>query len=439
MFTDWSQLGIYAGVIVAVMSVFIWRRRYVEARHKATLDDSIAQGLIEPPSLHPVVDHSLCCGSGACVRACPERALGIVNGKAVLVDPTHCIGHGACLPACPMKAISLVFGTEKRGIDIPFVKPNFETNVDRLFIAGELGGMGLIRKAAEQGRQALESIRSAGPSRAMPHDVVIVGAGPAGLAATLAAKQHGLTYVTLEQEDSLGGSVYHYPRNKITMAGAFNLPLVGQVKLGETTKEALLELWMGIMRKTGVTIHFRERLESLERIDGGFRVVTPKGSYETSAVLLTIGRRGTPRKLGAPGEESAKVVYRLIDAEQYRGQSVLVVGGGDSAIEAAMALGAEPGTRATLAYRGEAFSRIKPGNRDRLKVAGASGTVTVMFKTDVVRIESDRVFLKQEGREVELPNDAVIVCAGGELPTRMLKDLGVEVATHHGDVAAQTA
>jgi thioredoxin reductase/NAD-dependent dihydropyrimidine dehydrogenase PreA subunit len=439
MVEEWSLFGLYGGAIAAVLFMYVGYRRYIEVRARAVLKDSIEQGLVEPPSLHPVIDAAKCCGSGACITACPERAIGIINGKAVLVNPTHCIGHGACLPACPMKAITLVFGTEKRGVDIPFVKPNFETNVPQLYIAGELGGMGLIRKAAEQGRKALESIKAAQPQKKFPIDVVIVGAGPAGIAASLAAIEQKMNYITLEQEDSLGGSVYHYPRNKITMAGHFTLPIVGKFKLGETTKEALLEMWQGIVKRTGLTINFRERLESIETIDGGFLVKSDKASYETGSVLLTIGRRGTPRKLGVPGEESPKVVYRLIDAEQYRGQSVLVAGGGDSAIEAAMSIAAEPGSKVALCYRGEAFNRIKPGNRDRLAASSNNPSLQVMLKTDVIRIDEKRVVVRQDGVEVELENDAVIICAGGDLPTKMLQKLGVEVATHHGDIAALEA
>ena len=181
------------------------------------LQESVAAGLAEPPSLHPVIDHRICLGSASCVTACPEDAIGIVNGKAVLINAAHCIGHGACLAACPVDAIKLVFGTETRGIDIPNVSPHFESNVPGLFIAGELGGMGLIRKAAEQGRQAIESIAQARAAARMTLDVVIVGCGPAGLSAGLSAIEQKLRYALIEQEDSLGGTVFHYPRNKIVM------------------------------------------------------------------------------------------------------------------------------------------------------------------------------------------------------------------------------
>ena len=350
----------YAAFIVLVLVLHLVRHRRRERRHAEELELSMAAGLAEPASLHPVISPVRCIGSGSCVRACPEDALGIIKGKAVLINASACIGHGACLKACPVDAIQLVFGTEKRGVDIPNVSPSFETNVPGIYIAGELGGMGLIRKAAEQGRQAIESIRARKPSGAQADlDVAIIGAGPAGLSAGLSAIEHKLRYRIIEQEDSLGGAVYHYPRNKIAMTAPVKLALVGSVRFGEVQKEKLLEFWKGVVRKTGLTISFHERMEGIDRReDGVFVVRTSMGSYSAHAVLLAIGRRGSPRKLDVPGEETSKVVYRLIDAQQYRGQKVLVVGGGDSALEAAIALSDEPGTDVTLSYRSPAFSRV---------------------------------------------------------------------------------
>jgi thioredoxin reductase (NADPH) len=408
------------------------RRR--EAASAQVIREVREAGLTEPASLHPVIDAAKCCGSGACAKACPEEAIGFVGGKAVLANPSACIGHGACAAACPVQAITLVFGTERRGVDIPLVKPTFETNVEGIFIAGELGGMGLIRKSAEQGRQAVESIARR-PRGGAPLDLVIVGAGPAGLAAALTAKDKGLKYVTLEQEMDLGGSILHFPRRKVAMTAPIRLPIVGKAHMNEISKEQLIEFWSGVMRRVGLEVRFGERMESLEPDGrGGFRVITPRATYHAKSVLLALGRRGTPRKLGAPGEEQQKVVYRLLDPDQYRGQAVLVVGGGDSALEAALAVAEVKGTDVTLSYRSEAFSRVKPRNRQRLDAARDAGHIRVLLASTVKNITDDAVEIAHEGKTLELDNDAVIVCAGGELPTPFLKKIGVMVETHHGAV-----
>jgi thioredoxin reductase/NAD-dependent dihydropyrimidine dehydrogenase PreA subunit len=425
----------YYAVPVLLVFFFVARhrratqRKYVESRAK--LAESIEAGLTEPPTLHPVVVLSVCMGSGACVRACPETALGIIDGKGVLINAAHCIGHGACAPACPVGAIKLVFGTEKRGIEIPQVNPQFETNVQGLYIAGELGGMGLIRKAVGQGKQAMTNIAKL-PRGKADYDVVIVGAGPAGISASLAAKEHGLRYVTVEQEDSLGGTTYHYPRNKIVMTAPMDLPLVGMIKVREISKEALMELWQRVLDKEKPDIHFNERMEDIVREDGIYTVKTNRGIYRTPTVLLAIGRRGTPRKLGSPGEDQPKVVYRLIEAEQYRDSHVLVVGGGDSALEAALDIAAEPGTDVTLSYRGNAFGRVKAKNRERIEHATAQKSIRLMLESTISHIGSDTVTMKKGDETVELPNNAVIVCAGGELPTPFLKKIGIAVEAHYG-------
>ena len=416
--------------MLATAGYLVLRRRRESA--SATLHAaSIEQGLNEPPSLHPVVDPHCCIGSGGCVTACPEGALGIIHGKAVLVHAAACIGHGACHAACPVDAIQLVFGTEKRGVDIPEVSPTFESNVPGLFIAGELGGMGLIRKAAEQGRQAIEALRQR-KAGAAQLDVLIVGAGPAGLSAGLSALEHKLRYRLIEQEDALGGTVYHYPRNKVAMTAPVKLALVGTVKMGEIQKEHLLAFWQGVVNKTKLKVQFNERMESLESQADGFVVRTNRGTLRARSVLLAIGRRGTPRKLGVAGEESAKVVYRLVDAEQYRGHAVLVVGGGDSALEAAIALSQQEGTTVTLSYRSDAFSRVKEKNRLLLQAQAAAGRLEVLLGSTVEQIEADAVVLKTAQGERRLANDAVVVCAGGVLPTPLLQSAGIRFATKHG-------
>jgi thioredoxin reductase (NADPH) len=325
----------------------------------------------------------------------------------------------------------LVFGTEKRGMEIPQVKTNFETNVPGIFIAGELGGMGLIKNATGQGRRSMEHIAKR-PRAVKGYDVVIVGAGPAGIAASLAATELGLKFVTVDQEDSMGGTTYHYPRNKIVMTAPMNLPLIGEIKVKEISKEALMELWTGVLAKVPMPIRYSERMEDIKPDGEGFMVLTSKHVYRTQSILLAIGRRGVPRKLGVPGEEVAKVVYRLIEAEQYRNQHVVVVGGGDSALEAALDISAEPGTTVTLSYRGAAFNRVKIKNRKRLEDAIAEDRLTQLLESQVVNITEKQIKIRRGSDESEIPNDAVIVCAGGELPTPFLKKIGVMVDIHRG-------
>ena len=398
----------------------------------AKLKENEAAGLTEPPSLHPVVDLNVCIGSGGCVTACPEKAMGVIKGKGVLINPTHCIGHGACAVACPVGAIKLVFGTAKRGMDIPNVTPEFETNVPGIFIAGELGGMGLIRNAVKQGSQAVRTIASR-PKKKTDYDLIIIGSGPAGIAASLGAQEAKLKYLTLEQEDSLGGTTYHYPRNKLVMTAPMKLPLFGEVKIREISKEALMEIWLRVLAQTKLKIHFSERMEELSpQPDGTFFVRTNKAKYHTGHVMLCIGRRGTPRKLGVPGEEQPKVVYRLVDAEQYRGMAVLVVGGGDSALEAALDLSEQPGTQVTLSCRDPVFDRAKPKNRDRVAAAVKANKLTQIMESSVQEITQYHVKLKTPNKVLELKNDGIIVCAGGELPTPMLKKIGIEVEVRYG-------
>lgn len=422
---------LYAVPVLLILVFYLRRHRRAEAEHHAQFQGAVEAGLTEPATLHPVVDPKRCLGSRSCITACPEKAIGIIGGKAQLINPAHCIGHGACKTACPHDAIQLVFGTEKRGVDIPQVHPNFETNIPGVFIAGELGGMGLIRKAVEQGKQAIESIAKLQGS-SFPLDVVIVGAGPAGLAAALGAMEKKLRFVLVEQEAAFGGTVYHYPRNKLVMTAPVQLPIVGKIKMGEISKEKLLEFWQGVIKQTSLKVNFFERMETIKPDGKGFVVKTSKQEYRTRTVLLAIGRRGTPRKLDVPGEEQPKVVYRLIDAEQYRGQHVLVVGGGDAALEAALSCADEPGTTVTLSYRSEAFGRVKPKNRERLDAAEKNGRVKVLLKSNVKQIAEKGVTLDQDGKKIELRNDGVIVCAGGVLPTPFLKEVGILVETKYG-------
>jgi len=429
-------IAVYAAPFMLIMFWYLRRHFGFEKVSREVHFEAKEAGLLEPASLHPVIDPVRCLGCGACVRACPEypqhTVLGLIENKAQLVNPTECIGHGACKSACPVDAITLVFGTATRGIDLPVLHPNFETNVPGVFIAGELGGMGLIRNALMQGTQAVQAIHK--KNRRAPGkrlDVLIVGAGPAGMAASLTAKSLNLTYRTIEQE-SLGGCVYKYPRGKLVMTAPVELPLVGRFHFRQTSKEALLKVWSEIMQREQLRIQTNERVASIEKDGDGFIVRTSKAAYRASTVLLAIGRRGTPRKLAVPGEELPKVVYRLVDPDQYIGQEVLVVGGGDSALEAAASVAEVSGTQVTLSYRGEAFGRAKPRNRQRVAQAADSGNLKLMLSSNVSEINHDLVILEQGGTQLTIKNKAVIISAGGVLPNEFLKTVGIRVETKYG-------
>lgn len=430
-------LMVYALPLVALWAGWILHGRRRSRRALAVLEDNRQAGLIEPASLHPVIDPARCLGCAACARACPEKTvLGIIDGKAALIEPTLCVGHGACQSACPTDAIALVFGTETRGVDIPVLTPQFETSVPGIFIAGELGGMGLIKNAIEQGRQAIASVASHARRLAADPDVldvVIVGCGPAGISASLGAMERKLAFVTLDQA-TLGGTVAHFPRGKLVMTAPATLPLIGEVRFGEISKERLLGFWQDVLARTGLEPRFEEQVTAIEREGTHFAVTSSRGRYRAKAVLLAIGRRGTPRSLDVPGEDLEKVVYRLIDPEQYAGRHVLVVGGGDSALEAAGQLAEQPGTTVTLSYRGQAYGRARARNRDRVRELVAAGRIEELLGSKVVAIEPDAVRLDCGGQTRHLANDAVIICAGGILPTQFLEGIGINVETKFGTV-----
>lgn len=421
-------------LLIALIIYFYLRRNAVKSNiNEEKIRKAKESGFHEPVSLHPVVDPESCIGSGACIAACPEKdILGLVKGKAATINASRCVGHGACFHACPVQAITLCIGTEKRGVELPHVSAEFETSIPGLFIAGELGGMGLIKNAVEQGKQAMHFLSKKIQNQVNArYDVIIVGAGPAGISATLTALKLNLRFITLEQ-DSLGGTVFNFPRAKIVMTSPMDLPLHGKVKLSETTKTELLELWFSVLGKNKIKINEQEKVDSIEKIDDVFVVKTSKDIYTSKGVLLSIGRRGSPRKLGVPGEEMEKVTYKLIEPELIHGQNILVVGGGDSAIESALML-TDEGNTVSLAYRGESFSRLKPKNLEKIETAANTKIIKVYFNTTVKEILDQKVILFVDNVEKEITNDLVYIFAGGELPTKFLEKIGITITKKFGD------
>ncbi|MFN8256058.1 MAG: NAD(P)-binding domain-containing protein [Bacteroidales bacterium] len=426
--------GIVGLLFLVVLIIYLRKHQKQSKITQEKINKAKEEGLFEPVSLHPVVNHN-CIMSGACISACPEHdVLGIVNGRATTINASQCVGHGACFHACPTQAITLCIGTEKRGVDLPHVNQNFESNVPGIFIAGELGGMGLIKNAVEQGKQATENIvKSLDKNHQADYDLIIVGAGPAGISASLTAKKHNLKALVLEQ-DTMGGTVFTFPRAKIVMTSPMDLPLYGKIKLFQTSKGELLELWKTVTSKNNIEIKEKSKVEKIEPVNGHFRITTLTGDeYTAKSILLAIGRRGTPRKLNVPGEQSEKVAYRLLEPENISGKNILVVGGGDSAIESALLLA--DNNKVTLSYRGDAFSRLKPLNNTKLNEAITKGILDVKLNSNIITIEKDEITLSldKEGNTLKLKNDLVYIFAGGELPTQFLEKVGIKITKKFGE------
>ncbi len=432
-----EEIIIYGVVFLFCLLViyfYLGRQKKASRIVETKIERAKQDGTFEPVSLHPVINLDTCINSGACVEACPEKdIIGIVNGKATLINASQCIGHGACFHACPVEAISLVIGTQKRGVDLPHVNQHFETNVPGIYIAGELGGMGLIKNSVEQGEAAVMSIAQSDYKKdPSMYDLIIVGAGPAGISASLTARRNNLNFLTLEQ-DSLGGTVYNFPRSKIVMTAPMNLPLHGKVKLFDTSKTELLGLWRPVLEKNNIIIREHAKVESIVMVKDSFKVTILSGEvFQTKNVLLAIGRRGSPRKLGVPGETLEKVAYKLLEPENIQGKKVIVVGGGDSAIESALSL--IDHNQVTLSYRSEAFSRLKVKNREKLEAAIRDNKLEVLLKSNLTSIEDGRVFITTETNTepVAMENDLVFIFAGGELPTQFLEKTGVQITKRFG-------
>ena len=432
-----EQTIIYGTILgFCILIVYLYLRKQMQASKttEIKIEEAKVNGLFEPVSLHPVVDAHKCIACGSCITACPEEdILGIRNNVATTINASHCVGHGACFHACPVEGITLVIGTEERGVDLPHVNQDFESNVPGIFIAGEMGGMGLIKNSVEQGKQAVFNIKSKlSKGNKSDYDMIIVGAGPAGISATLTAKMLGIKALTLEQ-DTLGGTVYTFPRSKIVMTAPMDLPLYGKVKLFETSKGELLKIWKDALRKNNLTIREKSKVEEIAETKNGFQVFLQDGiSFTTQTVLLAIGRRGTPRKLDVPGENTEKVAYRLLEPEQISGKKIMVVGGGDSAIESALLLANQ--NEVILSYRRDQFNRLKPKNLANINEALAKGQLEVRFNTQVTAIHPNQINLQVGNQEQPepIPNDLIYIFAGGELPTKFLEKVGIKITRRFG-------
>ncbi len=422
-------------LVAAVIGAF-FLRRYLGGLKKREEASRISQekGKLYshgPSSQHPHIDTSHCIGCATCTLVCPEGdVLAMIAGKAVIVNGYKCIGHSLCAEACPVGAIEMVMAKASMGADMPRLTPEHETSVENMFIVGELGGLALIKNAVNQGRDCVDMIAArlaaAGPvSGADLHDVLVIGAGPAGISASLRAIEQKLKYITVER-DEIGGTVAKYPRQKLVMTSPVQFPMYGKFKKTELSKENLLAFWDTVLNRADFNVRTGESVTDVVKDDQGiFTVVTTSSSYKARSVILALGRTGTPRKMGVKGEELPKVMYRLIEADHYVNKRILIVGGGDSAVEAAMGLANQVGNKVTLSYRQDRFSRIKERNAKRIEECIAKNKLTVLFNSMPTEVKEGSVVIDVAGTSQEIPNDYVWVFAGGTPPNDFLKKIGV--------------
>src|SRR6267143_4504638 len=429
---------VYAICAIAIAIPFLvyqnhLKKREARARASEEKGKTYSSG---PQAQHPHIDNVWCIGCAICTHVCPEGdVLAMLGGKAVLVNGYKCIGHSLCAEACPVGAITMVMASPSMSANVPFLTPDYETSIQNMFIVGELGGMALIKHAINQGRDCVDNIsnrvKAMGAARSVPgvSDVLVVGAGPGGISASLRAIENKLSYITVEQ-DEIGGTVAKYPRQKLVMTSPVNFPMYGKFNKLQLSKEELLAFWEKVRQRTDFKVRMGEKVEEIKKEpDGIFTIVTTKGQYRSHTVILALGKAGTPLKLGVKGEELPKVMYRLLEADHYINKKILIVGGGDSAVEAAMGLASQVGNQVTLSYRKDSFSRIKERNTHRVEEFRRTGKMRVVFNSNPVEFKQDSVLLDVQGKVEEIPNDFVWIFAGGVPPTAFLKKIGIEFGT----------
>src|SRR5215467_1008698 len=416
------------------------KKRGAKAREAVEKGKLFSEG---PKAQHPHIDTNHCIGCATCTSVCPEGdVLAMIGGKAVIVNGHKCIGHGLCADACPVGAITMVMASPSMAADVPYLTAEYETTISNMFIVGELGGLALIKNAVNQGRDCVDTIAarlkpSVTSATPVIYDLLVIGAGPAGISASLRAIEHKLNYITLER-DEVGGTVAKYPRQKLVMTSPVEFPMYGKFKKMQLSKENLLAFWDMVLNRADFNVSTGEKVEDIKKgQDHIFTVVTATNQYRTRAVILALGKAGEPRKLGVKGEDLSRVMYRLIEADHYINKKILIVGGGDSAVEAAMGLANQAGNQVTLSYRSERFSRIKERNAKRIEEYAKSGKVRVLFNSNVVEFKPDSVILDLAGKQQEIPNDFAWIFAGGTPPHAFLKKIGIGFGAR--DVTLETS
>ncbi len=445
----WTLLSCLAVVLLLGLAVAFQRRADLR-RQRSVVAERAAMARRKndtAPLVVPVIDLQRCLGCGTCVRSCPEEGvLDLVHGQAAVVNAAQCVGHARCVAECPVGAVTLGTGDLAERDDVPVLGPDLAAvGTPGLYLVGEITAKALIRPATEQGARVARTIGQArGETMPGVHDLVVIGAGPGGLACALGAIEQDLDLLVLDQEPVIGGTVAKYPRRKLVLTEPIDLPLHGRVRQKEFEKEQLIDLWQDLAAEHQVPFRGGVTFERCERLaDGTFRIHTDApdlAELRAQNVVLAVGRRGQPRRLGIPGEELPHVAYSLLDAGAFEDCEIVVIGGGDSAVEAAMALADQAGNRVTIVYRQDQFFRIRRKNKDRLEQRLEPGRLEVVFRHEPTEIDVDFVTIRSNdgsGVEREIPADQVFVLVGGEPPFPALQQSGVSF--DHSTPAAAAA
>lgn len=411
-------------LVLAASSHWASRRRAAKEGAQKAANDA------KPILVHSINDDR-CVGCDACIAVCPTDVLELVSNKAKVLRFGDCIQCEQCVWACPTQALVMHRDdAEPPPIKMPNLDPYYQTEVEGMYLVGEVAGKPLVKNAANAGRAVVEDMRRrglrarAGDPNAV--DVLIVGSGPAGLSAALTCIHYGLRYVVVEKEGIVASTIARYPKGKDVMVEPYDTKNVSFLPVFDSRKEELLPVWNDLFRRVGLSVRTNEAVESIQKVGGGaFSVKTTAGVYVAQRVVLATGTRGKPRRLDVAGENQPRILSLLDDPAADRGKDVLVVGGGDSAVEAAIAL-ADAGARVTLSYRGDSFSRAQGKNRDQIKAYGRDGKVTVLLSSRVESFgKADAALVLGDGRHVSISNDVSYVLIGSDAPVAWLERLGV--------------
>ncbi|HEY1556804.1 MAG TPA: NAD(P)-binding domain-containing protein [Kofleriaceae bacterium] len=418
-------LGGFAVLLMATFTVIAARRR-----HQAHIAPAQVVG---PRILVHDINDDRCTGCDACVAVCPTNVLDLVANKSRVLRFEDCIQCEACMIACPTEALVMFpEGALPPPLKIPEMDDHFQTAVPGQYLIGEVAGKPLVKNAANLGRAVIEHMLASGlRSGALGRggdavDVAIVGSGPGGLSAALSCIQRGLSYVVLEKEQLLASTIARYPKGKLVMAEPYDSENVSLLPVFDSSKEQLIPIWHELIQRVGLALRRGESVEGVQRMpDGSFEVRTTVAMVRAQRVVLAIGTRGKPRTLQVQGENLPKVYSLLDDPDDWRGKNVLVVGGGDSACEAALAL-ADAGAKVIISYRGKGFNRAAPKNKQAIEQYAAEGRIKAKLQSQVLMFDHESVALALgDGSQKRYPNDGAFVLIGADPPVAWLEKMGI--------------